>query len=49
LTDFLEEQIVNNVRSKLSEMEKFNPKELDAIDKLEDRILESIYKVTTIP
>ncbi|MFC1709066.1 hypothetical protein ACFL2J_03275 [Candidatus Omnitrophota bacterium] len=47
LTDFLEEQIVNNVRSKLSEMEKFNPKELDAIDKLEDRILESIYKVTT--
>jgi hypothetical protein len=47
LTDFLEEQIVNNIRSKLSEMEKFYPKKLEAIDKLEDIILESIYTVTT--
>lgn len=47
LTDFLEEQIVNNIRSKINEMEKFYPEQLKAVDKLDDIMLQTIYDVTS--
>ena len=47
LIDFLEEQIVNNTRSEISEMEQFKAEDLEALDKLDDTILENIYTVTT--
>lgn len=47
LIDFLEEQIVNNIRSEISEMEKYNAKDLKELVKLDDIILQNIYKVTT--
>jgi len=46
LPDFLREQIANNARSKLSEMEKFKPDEIRALDSLDDIILKSVYDVT---
>ncbi|MFH1622340.1 MAG: hypothetical protein ABIA97_04380 [Candidatus Omnitrophota bacterium] len=47
LTDFLEEQIVNNAKAKINEMEKYNPEQLKSLDKLDDILLESTYDVTT--
>ncbi|MDD5617930.1 MAG: hypothetical protein PHG69_02450 [Candidatus Omnitrophica bacterium] len=47
LVDFLREQIVSNVRSKISEMEKFKTEELKSLDNLDEILLRSVYEVTT--
>jgi hypothetical protein len=47
LIDFLEEQIANNARSKVNEMEKYLPEKLKAVDKLDDLVLKTFYEVTT--
>lgn len=47
LIDFLREQIEGLSRAKLSEMEKYEPEKLKAIEKLDDILLKSVYEVTT--
>jgi len=47
LVDFLREQIVSNVRSKVSEMEKYKTEELKALDNLDEILLRGVYEVTT--
>jgi len=47
LIDFLEEQIANNAKAEINEMEKYNPDKLKTIDKLDDTLLKSTYDVTT--
>jgi len=47
LTDFLEEQLANNIRAKVGEMEKYKPEELKATEKLDAIALETAYQVVT--
>ncbi len=47
LIDFLREQIINNAKATVNEMEKYRPKELSTIDKLDDILLKSTYEVTS--
>ena len=47
LINFLEEQIVNNSRTKVSEMEKYNSVQLKSLDKLDELILKTTYDVIT--
>ncbi len=47
LIDFLREQIVSNIKSKVSEMEKYKPEELKTLDNLDELLLSSVYEVTT--
>lgn len=47
LVDFLREQIVNNAKAKINEMEKYGAERIKSLDKLDDIILKSIYEVVT--
>jgi len=44
--DFLKEQIINNTKAILFDLEKYKPKELAAIETLDDIIIKNIYDVT---
>jgi len=47
LVEFLREQIVNDARAKLNEMEKFEPRKIDTLNNLDDIIPKSIYEVSS--
>lgn len=47
LINFLREQIVNNARATIAEMERYEPEKLKFLEKLDDILLKSVYDVST--